>query len=258
MANAAGRFAVGMKGSKKMKALILNSGRGTRLGALTERQPKALTELENGETILGRQLRLLVQAGLRDVVITTGPFAEALEEYVRAQGLGLSYVFVPNPDYMSTNYIWSMELAREALRDTDLLLMHGDLVFAREVLGQVLDQQRSVMAVSSRLALPEKDFKAVPDGEGRIGKIGIEFFESAVAAQPLYKLRAADWQVWQESIHRFVQAGQKNCYAENAFNEIAGHCELYACDIRDMFCREIDTMEDLTEVRKERSLWRDR
>jgi phosphoenolpyruvate phosphomutase len=114
------------------------------------------------------------------------------------------------------------------------------------------------MAVSSRLALPEKDFKAVLDGEGRIGKIGIEFFESAVAAQPLYKLRAADWQVWQESIHRFVQAGQKNCYAENAFNEVAGGCELYACDIRDMFCREIDTMEDLTEVRKERSLWRDR
>ena len=212
-----------------MKALILNSGRGTRLGELTERQPKALTELEDGETILGRQLRLLAQAGLREVVITTGPFAEALEEYVRAQGL-----------------------------DTDLLLMHGDLVFAREVLGQVLDQQRSVMAVSSRLALPEKDFKAVLDGEGRIGKIGIEFFESAVAAQPLYKLRAADWQVWQESIHRFVQAGQKNCYAENAFNDIARRCELYACDIRDMFCREIDTVEDLTEVRKERSLWRDR
>ena len=241
-----------------MKALILNSGRGTRLGELTERQPKALTELEDGETILGRQLRLLAQAGLRDVVITTGPFAEALEEYVRAQGLGLSYVFVPNPDYMSTNYIWSMDLAREALRDTDLLLMHGDLVFAREVLEQVLGQQRSVMAVSSTMALPEKDFKAVLDGEGRIGKIGIEFFESAVAAQPLYKLRAADWQVWQESIHRFVQAGQKNCYAENAFNEIAGRCELYACDIRDMFCREIDIMEDLTEVRKERSLWRDR
>ena len=241
-----------------MKALILNSGRGKRLGELTGHQPKAMTELEVGETILSRQLRLLAQAGLREVVITTGPFAEALEEYARAQGWGLSYVFVPNPAYMSTNYIWSMELAREALLDTDLLLMHGDLVFEQDVLRQVLDQQRSVMVVSSTAALPEKDFKAVLDGKGRIGKIGIEFFESAVAAQPLYKLRAADWQVWQESIHRFVQAGQKNCYAENAFNEIAGLCELYACDIRDMFCREIDTLEDLTEVRKERSLWMDR
>ena len=242
----------------KMKALILNSGRGTRLGELTERQPKALTELEAGETILGRQLRLLAQAGLREVVITTGPFAEALEEYVRGLDLGLSYVFVPNPAYMSTNYIWSMELAGEALRDTDLLLMHGDLVFAREVLRQLLAQRRSVMAVSSTAALPEKDFKAVVDREGRIGKIGIEFFESAVAAQPLYSLRAADWQVWQESIHRLVQAGQKSCYAENAFNEAAGQCKLYAWDIKTLFCREIDTLEDLTEVRKERALWADR
>lgn len=240
-----------------MKALILNSGRGTRLGELTEHQPKALTELEVGETILGRQLRLLAQAGLREVVITTGPFADALEEYVWAQDLGLSYIFVSNPSYMSTNYIWSMELAGETLRGTDLLLMHGDLVFSQEVLRQVLEGQGSVMAVSSTATLPEKDFKAVVDGEGRIGKIGIEFFESAVAAQPLYRLRAADWQIWQDSIHRFVQAGQKNCYAENAFNEIAGQCELYACDIRDLFCREIDTAEDLTEVRKERKLWAD-
>ena len=134
-----------------MKALILNSGRGKRLGELTEHQPKALTELEAGETILSRQLRLLAQAGLREVVITTGPFAEALEESVRAQGLGLSYVFVPNPAYMSTNYIWSMELAREAILDTDLLLMHGDLVFAREVLEQVLGQQQTWLSPRSMM-----------------------------------------------------------------------------------------------------------
>ena len=35
--------------------------------------------------------------------------------------------------------------------------------------------------------VPEKDFKAVIKGN-RIEKVGIEFFENAVAAQPLYKI----------------------------------------------------------------------
>lgn len=53
-----------------MRAFIFNSGRGSRLGALTAAQPKALVPLANGETLLSRQLRLLGKAGVGDVVIS--------------------------------------------------------------------------------------------------------------------------------------------------------------------------------------------
>ena len=46
-----------------MTALILNSGMGTRMAPLTDRQPKCLTELSPGETILSRQLRQLAVPG---------------------------------------------------------------------------------------------------------------------------------------------------------------------------------------------------
>ena len=49
----------------------------------------------------------------------------------------------------------------------------------------------SCIAVSSTIPLPEKDFKAVIDGN-EIEKVGIEFFDNAVAAQPLYKLNKKD------------------------------------------------------------------
>lgn len=55
-----------------MKAFIFNSGRGSRLGALTAERPKALVSLATGETLLARQLRLLHQAGVTEVVISTG------------------------------------------------------------------------------------------------------------------------------------------------------------------------------------------
>jgi len=53
-----------------MKALILNSGRGSRMGILTADKPKALVEVL-GETIIGRQISILSVLGIREYIITT-------------------------------------------------------------------------------------------------------------------------------------------------------------------------------------------
>ena len=177
-----------------MKALILNSGLGRRMGALTSEQPKCMTELYHNDTILSRQLRMLANAGITEVVITTGLFRELLEEYCASLELPLHIRFVQNPDYESTNYIYSIYCAREYLKD-DVLLMHGDLVFEDAVLEQVLNCGTSCMAVSSTSVLPEKDFKAVIQ-DGKVKKVGVEYFEQAEAAQPLYKLQKKDWIKW--------------------------------------------------------------
>ena len=44
-----------------MKALILNSGFGHRMGDITKNHPKCMTEISNKETILSRQLRLIAE-----------------------------------------------------------------------------------------------------------------------------------------------------------------------------------------------------
>ena len=64
-----------------MKALILNSGMGSRMGVLTSEHPKCMTEISNKETILSRQLHALVEAGIEDVIITTGYFDTVLVNY---------------------------------------------------------------------------------------------------------------------------------------------------------------------------------
>ena len=47
-----------------MKALILNSGLGSRMGVLISEHPKCMTEISSHETILSRQLRLIADAGV--------------------------------------------------------------------------------------------------------------------------------------------------------------------------------------------------
>lgn len=232
-----------------MKALILNSGLGHRMGVITKEHPKCMTEISAHNTILSRQLRQLVSFGIEEVVVTTGYYDKVLVDYCDALHLPLKFTFINNPIYDSTNYIYSIYCAKEQLKDDDIILMHGDLVFENLVMEAVVNSEKSCMAVSSTLPLPEKDFKAVIK-DGRIEKVGIEFFEHAMAAQPLYKIKKDDWLIWLANIEKFCESDNRKCYAENAFNEVSDQCMIYPCDVQDMLCAEIDTPEDLDVVSK--------
>lgn len=233
-----------------MKALILNSGMGTRMGAYTSEHPKCMTEISSHETILSRQLRQIEDAGIKEVVITTGLFDGELVRYCERLEYSLKFTFVKNPIFKDTNYIYSIYCARDYLADDDIILMHGDLVFENSVFDEVVNSDKSVMAVSSTQNLPEKDFKAVVQND-HITQIGIEFFNEAQAAQPLYKIKKSDWSVWLDNIVRYCESGDKEkckCYAEHAFNEVSDKCLIYPLDVREKLCSEIDNPEDLAVV----------
>lgn len=230
-----------------MKALILNSGMGTRMGDITSEHPKCMTDITNGETILSRQLRLLAEAGVEEVVMTTGYFNEILVDYCYSLKLPLKYTFAHNPIYNETNYIYSIYCAKDILKDQDILMLHGDLVFELSVLKDILAFENSCMKVSSTLPLPEKDFKAVINGD-RVMKVGVEFFDSATEAQAMYKLNKQEWNMWLDRICEFCETDRRKFYAEVALNEITDNCEIYAYDVKDRLCSEIDTPEDLASV----------
>ena len=229
-----------------MKALILNSGLGTRMGVLTSEHPKCMTEVSPRETILSRQLSMLAETGVTEVVITTGLFDSVLVHYCQSLALPLHITFVHNPRYRETNYIYSIYCAKELL-DDDILLMHGDLVFESEVLDRVLASPVSCMTVSSTLPLPQKDFKAVVR-DGKVMKVGIEFFNEAMAAQALYHLKRDSMRLWLNKISEFCEAGNDRVYAENALNELNGAANITALDVGDMLCAEIDDAQDLAVV----------
>lgn len=230
-----------------MKALILNSGLGHRMGVLTSEHPKCMTEISHKNTILSRQLRQIADAGIKEVVMTTGYYDQVLIDYCNFLNLPIKFTFVNNPLYDKTNYIYSIYCAKEYLQDDDIVLMHGDLVFENIIFDEVVNSEKSVMTVSSTIDLPEKDFKAVIK-DGKIVKVGIEFFNDAMAAQPLYKINKEDWKVWLDNIIKFCESDNRKCYAENAFNEVSDAGNIYPLDVKNGLCAEIDTPEDLTIV----------
>ena len=145
-----------------------------------------------------------------------------------------------------TNYIYSIYCARKYL-DDDMLFMHGDIVMENDVLDKVVNCESSCMVVSSTLTLPEKDFKAVVR-DGKVVKVGVEFFNEAMAAAPVYKLFKKDWQLWLDKIEAYCEAGNTKVYAENALNELDGAANITALDVENLLCAEIDNQEDLAVI----------
>ena len=229
-----------------MKVLILNSGLGSRMGVLTSEHPKCMTEITARETILSRQLKMIVDEGIEDVVITTGYYDGVLVNYCHSLDLPIHFTFVKNPDYDKTNYIYSIYCARDYL-DDDIILMHGDLVFENEVFDKIVASPVSCMAVSSTLPLPEKDFKAQVK-DGMVKKVGVDIFNEAMEAQALYKLYKEDWRVWLNKIIEFCENDNKKVYAENALNELNGAANIHALDVENLLCSEVDNPEDLSVV----------
>ena len=233
-----------------MKAIIFNSGLGNRMGDLTKQFHKSMTRLSGGETIFHRQIRLLSAAGVKDFIITTGPFAEQLKGEA-ADFPELNFTFVPNDLYAQTNYIYSMYLARHHI-DDDMLFLHGDLVFNQGLVKAILEcPDPSAATVHFTKALPEKDFKGrIVDG--CVHEVSIHIFdEDCHAFQPLYKLDKATALAWVRQVEKFVEQGQVKCYAENAFNEIMPQLQIKAFSYEEHYIDEIDNLDDYNRVARE-------
>ncbi len=233
-----------------MKAVIFNSGLGNRMEDFTKHNHKSMARLKDGETIFHRQLRMLSAEGIKDFIVTTGPFEDQLKGEA-ADFPELNFTFVRNDIYDKTNYIYSMFLARDYM-DDDIVFLHGDLVFNRKLVHDVLNcEDKNTATVNYTKALPEKDFKGrVKDG--KVLEVSIKIFdEDCFAFQPFYKMEKATASAWIGKVVEFIHKGEDKCYAENALNEIFPALNVRVFPYDNYYIDEIDNMADHARVTEE-------
>lgn len=110
-----------------MQAVILVGGRGTRLGAATDRCPKPLVDV-GGRPFLDYLIADLVRHGFTDILLLAGYLAEQLKALeMRANDLGCRIRCVIEPSPAGT--AGALIQAREQLAD-HFLLLNGDSLFA--------------------------------------------------------------------------------------------------------------------------------
>ena len=232
-----------------MKAIILNSGIGKRMRPFTNENPKCLIKL-NEKTILEHEIGSLLDCGIKDIIITVGPFKNKIKKFMKHKFPTLTVTYVENQLYNSTNYIYSMWLTKHLIYN-DILLLHGDMVFEKTLLRKLLNEKHTnCVLINNKIKPPEKDFK----GEiinNHVKKISVNIFgKNAFFLAPIYKFSKRDFKLWLHEIGKFVKKGNINVYAEEALNNIADKINLRPIYFENEFCMEIDNFSDLEIARK--------
>ncbi len=231
-----------------MKAFILASGLGTRLQPLTLENPKTLIRV-GGKELLARIADTLVQYNITNVVITTGHLREKLEAFMNERYPQLHVTYVNNPDYVTTNYLYSQWLARESLADDDILTFHADLLFDPALVGRLLSSPYSCVLVQEGEHPSAKDFNARVES-GLVTEVRVKIQGPGVSfCAPLYKLNKEDFARWMHMIEQFVEEGKVKNYTEDAFNNMSPQFPLYPVFFKTKeICMEVDDFEDLEKA----------
>ena len=151
-----------------MIAIILAAGVGSRLGRPF---PKSLSKLPTGERILGRQIRILREAGVAQIIVVVG-FKKNL---IMEECPDVYYRY--NPFYYITNTSKSLLCALADL-DDDVIWLNGDVVFEPEVVRAVVENPGNLVCVDKK-RVGEEEVKYAIGDDGRITQL------SKIVAQPL-------------------------------------------------------------------------
>jgi choline kinase len=122
-----------------MKGLILAAGRGTRIRSVIGPHPKCLISFD-GESIIEHQIEGLMCAGIRDIGVVVGYKRLEVMEHLESR-LGNSSVrirFFENPQFDSTNNVYSLWLAKEWVMGDACVCLNADVVFHSAILPPLL------------------------------------------------------------------------------------------------------------------------
>jgi len=231
-------------------ALLLAAGTGTRLQPLTLDAPKCLTEV-GGIPILERLVNNLRAQGFRRLVVVIGHLGDRIQEFLQQHAGDMQVDYVINPDYRTTNNIYSLWLARQQIREP-FLLVESDLVFETWMLDDMLQPDK--MAISRNGTTVELGVELGVKRRVTAFRKGGEICDGARQYKTvnLYSVSLNSWSKIEEKLSRYVSEGRLGEYYEAVFAEMAADGTLVFDVVFFDADRwyEIDTRADLREAEK--------
>ncbi len=106
-----------------MKALILAGGRGSRLNEFTKEKNKSLIQIFE-RPIIEYNLIEALEAGVKEIIIVIGYKGEEIKKYFGKEYKGIPIKYVLQKEQRGV--VHAIECAKEALEDSDFLLMLAD------------------------------------------------------------------------------------------------------------------------------------
>jgi len=222
-----------------MKVIILAAGIGSRLG---NSNPKPLTKLKNGESILGRQVAFLSEYfGGNNIIVIVGYKKDLIMESFP----NLLYVY--NNFYDTTNTSKSLLAGLNKIENEDVVWLNGDVVFEKELLPKIIQGSKSCMAVNTNF-VGEEEIKYNVFDDGNIKDVSKTVSSALGEAVGINKIMAVDFRLFKSNLEKC----NNQDYFEKALElSIQDGMKIMPVNINKYLCMEIDFEDDLAQINKQ-------
>jgi choline kinase len=230
-----------------MKAVIMVAGVGSRLSKNVRHLPKCLITF-GGETILSRNVRLLKEHGIDDIVVVAGYRAGLVKEEVEG-----SATCIVNPFFRVTNSIASLWFAHKQvdLHD-DLLIFNGDVVYEEGVLRKAMEAAKSPAMLIDTSIIERADYRLKIENDYVIDQ-GKQLSNADTSGEYVgcAKLGKDFVPVYLSRIRDLVENQEKyGMWWEEALFAIRDdfRMNINVVDVRGLFWAEADYIEDVERI----------
>lgn len=233
-----------------MKAIILAAGKGSRISNEIEARPKSTLEI-NGVPIIRKTTQMLLDNNV-DVSVCVGYRYQDIQDCLS----GLNVTYYNNPQYDSTNNIYSLWLAQDELRkNDDTLIISADVVFSEDMLKKIIDAPCDLAMVTDKSRVADGDYFFALSDKGEILEYGpkIPLEQRSCEYVGISKISAEACNDFTNRLCELIDGGHNNVYFENTFFSFLNTKEhgISTIDVSEFEWREIDFYADYQKALKQ-------
>lgn len=238
-----------------MKTVILAAGISARLRPLTNSTPKCLLKIA-GKTILERTIDNLLFYNLNDLIIVTGFHQEQIKDFISEKYPRLKVTYIYNEVYDTTNNIYSLWLTKDYTKNEEMLLLDSDILFDKKILELLINSKYpNCLALRTDHQLSEEEIKVRLNEDKSIAEISktVELKQAVGESIGIEKFSAKFVeQLFQILDRKILKENHVKIFYEAAFQDAINSGEkIFAVDIGDLKCIELDFAEDIERAERE-------
>lgn len=239
-----------------MQAIILAAGVSKRLRPLTDATPKCLLKIGH-ENLLERTIENVLANNINDFIFVTGYKEDMIKDFVNKRFPGINRVFITNPDYENNNNSYSLWMTKDHVNG-NILLLDSDILFDEKIITLLLTSgHENCLAVNFTDNLDEEQIKVILDRENMVVEIGKEISIEKSAGESIGIEKFSGYfmkELFAILDRKISLENNVNEFYEASFQEVINNADsrnsIYAADVSEFTCIEIDTVQDYENAQK--------
>lgn len=239
-----------------MQAIILAAGVSKRLRPLTDATPKCLLKIGH-ENLLERTIENVLANNINDFIFVTGYKEDMIKDFVNKRFPGINRVFITNPDYENNNNSYSLWMTKDHVNG-NILLLDSDILFDEKIITLLLTSgHENCLAVNFTDNLDEEQIKVILDRENMVVEIGKEISIEKSAGESIGIEKFSGYfmkELFAILDRKISKENNVNEFYEASFQEVINNADsrnsIYAADVSEFTCIEIDTVQDYENAQK--------